>query len=628
MENENNNNFIDHKDPTKPINLEEVSLEKQYSTLTDREKYLAAAKCLGMNHLPVDIRTFLFDDYFLGVDTITNHGKAVFPYWLDKFDQMFPNPIINRFPYISFGGCIGSGKSFASRVIGLYQFHKLDCCSNVFASLGLAGGTKIAMGFFHSSSETAEKDFVNYFKTVYNQSPYFRQQYNNPPVRLIPSGPKSTGAVLGTQLIFTVLSEVGFWKPNDAKEKIDEVIGRFHSRFMDKRNYFGGIVCDSSAKFESGASDYFEESVFKNELFTIKPAHWEVRPGMYEESQGETFMFYRGDAKIMPRIIKDGEDTSALDKDRIIHVPKQLEFEFRNNPVRALNDRAGIPYTIKDLLFAGDLSHLMSCSSQKNYIPEIIDVDFYDKSDTIYDKVAPMIWRIPKHTNLFIHYDIGLKKDISGIAACYFDKEIVDPNGSASYPTFIYPFIFGVSRKKGQATSLDHLYQFLKDLIKNGYHVTFSADSFASAGIFQSCERDGIEYKSISMDKTMDACIMFKNVISTDRATLPYNNVLLRECSEVRVVTQGQHVKIDHPTISSCVDFDYKNCKSGTMPGTKDLFDAACGAMYSCYLSYSERRETGASGGFVKSLEALKHITASSLEETQKRFQNMIEDIY
>lgn len=626
---ENNDKFIDHNDPTKPLDLDSISLDQQYTTLTEHEKHLVAAKLLGMNHMPVDIRTFLFDDYFLGAEEITNHGSAIYPFWLDKLDQIFPNPIINRYPYISFGGCIGSGKSFMSRVIALYNFHKLDCCTNVYKTLGLAGGAKLAMGFFHASADTAEKDFVRVIKDdVFYHSPYFRGQYNKPPIRLISSGPRSTGAVLGTQLIFTVLSEVGFWKPLDAKEKIDEVFGRFKSRFLDKRNYFGGIICDSSAKFEAGASEYFEDFVEpKTELFHIKPAQWEVKPDMYRESQGKTFQFYRGDAKIMPKIL-DGEDTSLLDKDRIINVPIQLYSDFKNNPVRSLNDFAGIPYTMKDLLFSGDLSHVLKCSSLKNYIPEVIDVDFYDKTDTIYDKVAPMVWRIPKHTNLFIHYDIGLKKDISGVAACYFDKEITDPGGTTSYPTFKFPFIFGVSRKKGQATSLDHLYQFLKDLIKNGYYVTFSADSFASAGIFQSCERDGIEYKSISMDKTMDACIMFKNVISTDRAEMPYNNVLLRECSEVRVVTYGQHVKIDHPDVSSCIDFDYKNCKSGTMPGTKDQFDAACGALYSCYLKYSEYKETGAGGGVVKSIGAMDKLTKSALEETQKVFQDMVENIW
>ena len=108
MENnfENFNKFINHTDPTKPSILPEtISIEEQYTKLTDEEKILLGARLIGMKtHIPTDIKTFLFDEYFLGVDQITNRGKAVFPYWIDKLEEIFPNPIITRYPYILFGG--------------------------------------------------------------------------------------------------------------------------------------------------------------------------------------------------------------------------------------------------------------------------------------------------------------------------------------------------------------------------------------------------------------------------------------------------------------------------------------------------------------------------------------------
>lgn len=203
-------NFIEHKDPTKPIDsnslpdLQSVSAMEAYEKMSKEEKLVIGAHLLGMNHVPVDIKTFLFDDYYLGDDQITNHGKSIFKYWLDKYDDMYASPLINKYCYLSFSGCVGSGKSFSAKIIGLYQYHKLDCCSNVFKSVGLAGGTKLAFGFFHANAETAKKDFVQFYKFVFEQSPYFRKQYNNPPIRLIPSGPQSTGSVIGTQLIYAV----------------------------------------------------------------------------------------------------------------------------------------------------------------------------------------------------------------------------------------------------------------------------------------------------------------------------------------------------------------------------------------------------------------------------------------
>ena len=630
------NKFIEHKDPTTPIDLGNVpdlttDIGNLYNSLSDDEKNVVMAKFLGMNHVPVDIVTFLCDDYFLGDDQITNHGKSVFKYWFEHLPKIFPSPIFNRYPYISYGGSVGSGKSWCARIVGLYNYHKLDCCTNVFKSVGLAGGTKLAMAYFHSSQETALRDGVGFWKFVLGQSPYFRSQYNNPPIRLIPSGPQATGSVLGTQLIYSILSEITYWRPQDAKARVDEVLTRYSSRFANKRFWFGGVVADSSAKDEDqSAADRFEATVPSNELYVLKPAQWETRPELYEESHGQTFRMYRGDSRQMPRVLEDDEDPMMLgmDPDRIINVPINVKYLFLSDPVRNLRDLAGVPYSGQDLFFAGDLSHVLKAACIKNYAPEIITVDFYNKNDRIFNYVQNMVWRIPRGTHICVHYDIGLKKDITGVCLCYYsgEKQI----GNTSLPCFRIPVIFGVSRLKGQATSLDHLYGFLTDLVNQGYTITFSADSFASAGIFQSLERDGIDYKSISIDKTMDAGIMLKNIINSDRLEMPYHNTFLRECSEIRVVTNGvggQHVKLDHPDVSNCTDFDYKD-KSGALPGTKDIFDAACGAVYSCYLKYAEYLENGTHAGVNLTMKATQNITKSAFEETQKTFQGMLENLF
>lgn len=518
-------------------------------------------------------------------------------------------------------------KSFISRIIGLYNLHKLDCCINPYVTLGLAGGAKLAFGFFHANYDTAVRDFVQVYKSYMEISPYFQNMYNKPPIRMIASGPRSTGAVIGSQLIYCILSELGFWKPMDAISKMNEVLIRYNNRFSAVRHYFGGVVADSSAKdAEFGASQKFEESVPEKELFKISPSHWQIRPENYRESNGKTFKFYRGDSKRLPFVIEENDNIEEIDKDRIIEVPIQLKFMFLNDPQRALNDYAGVPYSSKDLFFSGDISHLLNCASMRNLAPEVVEVDFFDKGDSIYSRVYQMIDRIPKGTHLFIHTDIGLKHDYTGISLCYYDGERLSPDGTTSYPLFKFPLIFAVSRKKGQATSLDHIYQFIKQL-STEFTLTFSADSFASQGIFQSCQRDGIESKSISMDRTPDAMYMFKNVINTERATLPYNERLFRECIELKVITEGNRVKIDHPIVSSCTDFDYKNA-SGDMPGTKDVVDSAAGALWSCYLKYSEYLENGYSVGVKKQLSYLSKVTSDAREESQKAFQGMLEDVF
>lgn len=626
-----NNNFIDHNDPTRPISSR--SIEAQYSKLNDREKLLVGAKLLGMDHLPCTFEQFIEDDFFLGGVGITNHGKSIFKIWKDCGKIIYPTPITTKTPYVSFGGCIGSGKSTMAKLMGLYTYHRLDCCIDCLKSLGLAGGVKLAFAFFHANEQTAHKDFVQYFRNIFEISPYFKNLYHNPEIRLISSGPKSVGGIIGTQMIYTTLSEIGFWKPSDAMSKMSEALIRYQSRFVSKRFTWGHVICDSSAKSaDHSVADKFEEAVPENELFLAKFSHWVARPELYNESNGETFDFYRGDSVRSPHVLEDDEKRDELDQDRIIKCPIQVKRNFMLDPIRSLQDLAGFPYSSKELFFNGSISHLVNCSTIPNLCDDVIkDIDFFDLSDSLYNRTAHMFYKVPRGVTLFIHFDIGIVSDNTGIAICYYDGEETSGNsrfGNTVYPKFKFPLILGLSRKDGQKTSLDHLFQFVQRLSLD-YDIHVSADGFASAGLFQSCERAGITYKAISVDKTTEPYFMFKNVVNSERATLVYNETLLRECSELRIVTNGKngtHVKIDHPEFSSSFEFDYSG-RTGDKPGTKDLADAVVGALWACYEKYSEFMETGG-GGVKKQLSAIKTLYRSPKEESSKAIQDMLENIF
>lgn len=488
------------------------------------------------------------------------------------------------------------------------------------------------MGFFHASADTAYIDFVQTYKQWMELSPFFKTElakYDKLPVRLIASGFKSKGSIIGSQLIYVVLSELSFVSPIDAISKVNEVLIRYNSRFTNVRHYFGGVVADSSAKDSiNDSAQKFEESVPQKELFKVHPSIWQVKPQNYLESKGVTFDFYKGDNTTLPHIMTEEElEDDTIDKDRIIKVPIQLKFNFENDATRSLQDLAGVPYSNQDLLFSGDLSHLIKCSSIRNTVPETVVVDFYDLNQSIYDQVSSMLDLVPRMTHLFIHFDIGLKKDLTGCAMCFYTGEKMDPTSDASYPTFRVPLLFTISRKKSQATSLDHIYQFIKKL-SDKYTLTVSFDSFASQGLLQNLQRDNIDCKIISVDRTTNAYFMFKNIVNSERVILPYCNKLLRECSELMVVTNGTHIKVDHPITSTCTEFDYKGL-TGEQPGTKDQADAVVGCIWSAYEKYSEMLEGGYSASYTKQTQAIKQISPTdSREVAQKRIQQMLEDIF
>ena len=169
-----------------------------------------------------------------------------------------------------------------------------------------------------------------------------------------------------------------------------------------------------------------------------------------------------------------------------------------------------------------------------------------------------------------------------------------------------------------------HIYQFLLKLSKE-YNICVSADQFSSKQILQDLEREGVQTRYISVDKTDTPAIYLKNTINRERIKLPYNQRLLRECSDLQVVIKGSHLAIDHPKIASLV-FDNE---TGEHPeGSKDVFDSLQGALENCRLSLYEGLENGVNTGYLKQTEIIRKMTKDPREESQKIFQNMLESIF
>jgi dephospho-CoA kinase len=94
---------------------------------------------------------------------------------------------------------IGCGKSTAARIMVMYMYHRLDCTKNVYKSLNLVEGAKLALVVTHASKDTADRDFIRYFKDeVFEKSPYFRKLYNlrKNQIRLVAAGPR-TNSIIG-----------------------------------------------------------------------------------------------------------------------------------------------------------------------------------------------------------------------------------------------------------------------------------------------------------------------------------------------------------------------------------------------------------------------------------------------
>ena len=257
----------------------------------------------------------------------------------------------------------------------------------------------------------------------------------------------------------------------------------------------------------------------------------------------------------------------------------------------------------------------------KNLIPEILTVDFFDKKDRLIDQVNPMIRTIPKKTFLWVGLDLAVAEDTTGISAVSFDhwEEV---NGTR-VPYFKCHFIFGVTRMQGQETSLFHIYQFLKDLSED-YNIMVSADQAFSKNILQDLEREGIQTRYLSTDRTPDMAIFLKNCINREQIELPNHIRLQREAYDLKVVPPKG--KIDHPKKASLI----LDNKDGKLPGSKDIWDSLTSAVYSCNLSIVDGEEMGVNISYHKQLDIdiVSKMSRDPREEAQKTFQGFMEDIF
>ena len=107
----NERNFIDHSPKFDPMasekEIENVSLETQYSKLTETERELVAMKALGYARRNPTIEEFYSDDFYLGNEYFFNGGSSVFNYWKKVLNEIYPSCILTAKPYQILSGAIG-----------------------------------------------------------------------------------------------------------------------------------------------------------------------------------------------------------------------------------------------------------------------------------------------------------------------------------------------------------------------------------------------------------------------------------------------------------------------------------------------------------------------------------------
>jgi hypothetical protein len=528
---------------------------------------------------PVDIETFIKDDYFLG----SYFGGNFNTYWLGVLKEIFPNPYISPYYLINFGGAIGRGKSTTTLTGMSYDLYKLLCLKNPQKYLGVLDYTKIIFLIFNVTLSLASGVLWAQLNNMISGSPFF-QKWLNPARKMDKSKSlflKNIDISVGSRLVHSlgkavygiVLSESNFPQITDQVEKsFISSLRRIQSRFLKDGKIAGKIWVDSSEGEKAyRINKLIEDYARTGGVYINKGPLWQVWVDRYKKQK--KFYVFKGDGIREPFIITDEDKKFIMaNRDLIIEVPEIHRKDFEIDIYSALRDLAGETITTSYKFFRTREKLLKAMNVVNIFRKDVIELDFFDDNDKIenYIKFTNYLKK-PLNPNKprYVHIDIGLTGDRLGFAMCYpvGFKEIETVNITTYekvrdvMPVIVNEMAFAVKAKSGQQVPLFKIRLFLLYLIDCGFNIEkVTLDGFQSADMIQTLQKLNLDAGLLSVDRSIEPYATLRDAVYNETINFVKNDLLFEELKNVEVT---EKIKIDHPR-----------------DGSKDIADALAGSFY------------------------------------------------
>jgi hypothetical protein len=540
---------------------------------------------------PVDIETFLKDEFYLGKSC-----EGIYPVWLEEIKHVF-EPGSNTFEWI-FTGAIRAGKTWVAAAALTYKLYLLSCMKSPQTSLGLGDpNTAIYFGIFSVRLTEAEETAFDYMKQFVDTSPYFRKYFPRNkkinyqlqfPHRIrVNYGSKELHA-LGRAMICVIIDEANFL-PGGAMGEAYKLYYQVRARITGQYGYRGqnpGLLCVISSR--NTESDFLEKHI---ENFSGTPgvhvsnyALWETRPThLYT---GNTFRVAVGNKYKPSRILR--EDAPNPKDQEVIDVPEEHRDVFTNNIEQAIRDLAGIPvYAISNYL--QDRTKLLKCAKAQwdhPFTVETLELDYlqmpkisdwFKIRDVCKVQGSKYIPRLNPGVNRFAHVDLAINGDAAGIAVVHcagmrkIERTIRDElKYKVAAVDINVDFVLQIRAAPGSEIDISAIREFFLYLRRNGFRFAkITYDGFQSASSIQDLNKAGLTAEKHSVDLKTDSYDTLRDLLMEERINMYRYEPFIEEVGQLqRIIKSGamrQRVKIDHPP-----------------DGSKDVSDAIAGAVFKC----------------------------------------------
>lgn len=150
-----------------------IEILKQYSQSGSSDVYQDLIY-QDYEEIPVDIETFLYNEYYLGKSLIDAEGrKTVYPYWVETLKKIFPTNVDTAYNTLALTGSIGIGKSFMAVLCILYQLYRMMCLKDPYLHYGLQPIDKITFAFINITMDAAAGVGWQKCQELLQNSPWF-----------------------------------------------------------------------------------------------------------------------------------------------------------------------------------------------------------------------------------------------------------------------------------------------------------------------------------------------------------------------------------------------------------------------------------------------------------------------
>lgn len=572
-----------------------VALEilKQYSQSGSSDVYQDLVY-QDYEEIPVDIETFLYNDYYLGKSLIDAEGrKTVYPYWVETLKKIFPTNVDTAYNTLALTGSIGIGKSFMAVLCILYQLYRMMCLKDPYLHYGLQPIDKITFAFINITMDAAAGVGWQKCQELLQNSPWFMKNGAlSGSTNIVWVPPKGIDLLYGSlprhiigRAVFSVFcDEVSFVPTQDvemqkkkAKDLVNTASARMQSRFMHGEHNPTLLILASSKRTEQSYMETFIEGKKNNDsktTYIVDEPQWVIRTDKdsavkFKVAVGNKFL----NSEVVPLNSTEAELQTYRDRGyTLIDVPMGYYENFIDDINIALTDIAGISTSGTTKYFAGNRIAAVRNEKRKNlFTKEIISVgdgaddkvqysDFIDKT-----RIDPKL----KSRPLYIHLDMSVSGDATGIGGVWINGKKPTKPGEDPSKDLYYTLAFHVSIKapKGCQVSFEKNRNFIRWLRQEGFNIKgVSADTFQSYDLLQVLKGEHFNTSIISVDRVdreQKVCLpylTFKNAIYEERFDMYPTTELVEELLDLEKDGNG---KIDH-----------------TPMGRKDAADGVCGALY------------------------------------------------